>query len=728
MKRLPRAVPRRERGAALIIVLAFAVLLTGVTLAYFSRTTSDRQVAHSSFHQSSVDNLAQSAMDIIIGQLRQEIVNGSTATTVNGSTIIYVPATASHVVPQGSGNPDPAQIRNLIRRSVSPDNIVSPGLPSLASAVNSTTHLSANRRSVTPARWNSHYLVPKTNTGNDDSIPIGAFANATPDWVFVTDQGATVIGGPNTSVIGRYAYAVYDEGGLLDVNLAGFPTGTTTVQSGHKGSIGFADLKGLGSTDANRISNPDASGIYQVDRLVGWRNYATTQPTNKFPDSAPAGQAFARNFQTSSVPATNFFNFVVDPTNSFLMVRSNVSTPPGVPVIFNDRTDQMFLSRQQLIAFRKAVGSTTSFSANVLQHLGTFSREQNIPTWLPPSPGSNPVILHRFPVGRFDLFATTPPSNAADIQKYFGLIYVAASGPTAEHWRYVGTSGTTLLSTIPAVSSANQDPDLFPLLQYALPAGTSTSEILSIGASLIDLRDTNNGTTWIEFGSSLPPQKAFGVDVTASTEPGAPPRPAVVRVLNRGFRNVGELGYAYRNGSTALDFYTSGSTDASLLDLFAVSTATPRAAIVNLNTRDNFVLAAILSGAITTEATSATVNTADATTAANSIVGETTNTRALGRAAVTRLASVIANPPFTTDDGTDRATRKTIARALAEVSQVRTWGLFIDVIAQTGRYPPNATSFENGFVVEGEQRYWVHVAIDRFSNQVLDKQIEVVNE
>jgi len=30
--------------------------------------------------------------------------------------------------------------------------------------------------------------------------------------------------------------------------------------------------------------------------------------------------------------------------------------------------------------------------------------------------------------------------------------------------------------------------------------------------------------------------------------------------------------------------------------------------------------------------------------------------------------------------------------------------------------------------VEGEQYYWVHVAIDRFTGQVIDKQIEVVNE
>jgi hypothetical protein len=32
------------------------------------------------------------------------------------------------------------------------------------------------------------------------------------------------------------------------------------------------------------------------------------------------------------------------------------------------------------------------------------------------------------------------------------------------------------------------------------------------------------------------------------------------------------------------------------------------------------------------------------------------------------------------------------------------------------------------FVVEGEQRYCVHVAIDRFTGEAIDKQIEVVNE
>jgi len=32
------------------------------------------------------------------------------------------------------------------------------------------------------------------------------------------------------------------------------------------------------------------------------------------------------------------------------------------------------------------------------------------------------------------------------------------------------------------------------------------------------------------------------------------------------------------------------------------------------------------------------------------------------------------------------------------------------------------------FVIEGQRHDWVDVAIDRFTGQVIDKQIEVVNE
>jgi hypothetical protein len=51
----------------------------------------------------------------------------------------------------------------------------------------------------------------------------------------------------------------------------------------------------------------------------------------------------------------------------------------------------------------------------------------------------------------------------------------------------------------------------------------------------------------------------------------------------------------------------------------------------------------------------------------------------------------------------------------------------IDVIAQSGRYPPTASALKD-FVVEGEKRYWLHVAIDRFTGEVVDQQLEAVYE
>src|SRR5882724_5835659 len=164
-----------QRGAALIIVLAFVVIFTGVGVAYLSRTTSDRQVAQSSFKQSDVDQLVQSAVDNVIGDLRQEIANGSTATVEPDGSTLYMPidtgsGAAANMVPQRSGNA--AGAPNLIRRSVRVDPIPAPGRTSRASAVNSQDNPSANGRFVTSTRWNGHFLLPKKFTGTDDSIPI----------------------------------------------------------------------------------------------------------------------------------------------------------------------------------------------------------------------------------------------------------------------------------------------------------------------------------------------------------------------------------------------------------------------------------------------------------------------------------------------------------------------------------------------------------------------------
>lgn len=395
----------QERGMALIIVLAFVVLLAGLTVAYFSQTTTDRQVAQTSFSEANADQIASSAVAIIVGDLRQEIVNGSAspAPTFGPSPTaspyyLYIPTSSNYMVPQRSGTPSAGtSIPNLVRRSVRNDPIAAPpAMPSRASAVNSVTDPSANGRTVALQRWNKHYLIPKLDTGNDQTDPVASFV--APDWVTLTsEQGAAVLSTPNkdsngntVTALGRYAYAIYNEAGLLDLNIAGCPTGTIAIQSGRKGVSAFADLTALGAYPLP-TSNPN-----QIDRLVGWRNYATTQASNNFPNSN-----FASNLGNSAA-ATSFYNFVVNNSNGFLKVRGDPSPSPSPwpipapapypnaspsPYPWNNRTDQLFLNRQQLLEYRK----TTGLSSNALQYLSTFSRENNSPSFSPSTPAGSSI-------------------------------------------------------------------------------------------------------------------------------------------------------------------------------------------------------------------------------------------------------------------------------------------------------------------------------------------------
>jgi hypothetical protein len=498
MNRLPKAVLSRERAAALIIVLAFVVLLTGLAVAYLSRTTSDRQVAHSSFNQSNVDQLAQSAMDNIIGDLRQEILNGSGSPSPTASPVtLFVPTSNANMVPMRNPTPTPGTtpaIPNLIRRSIRseaalwPDSVNGPALGSRASAVNSTADASANGRSITLARWNSHYLVPKSNTTDAGSDPITTGFSApnywAPDWVFVTAAGATPSPAP-ANVIGRFAYAIYDEGGLLDMNAAGYPSPTTILQYGRKGSLAFADLTALGSDGLS----PTAS-----DNVVGWRNYASCKPSGTL--SPPNS-----NLSFSANATNTYYNFILsDPnyiqltnyfTSSALTYFTNSFLRTSQAPVFNNRTDQALAARQQLIKLRSAVVSGGISFSNALQYLGTLSREglANIPQWSPATPDSiNPNFQTLLVTGLFTRNDGTI-ANVGDylVNKRFllqRLNWFTYKGPS--HARTIPTSAPNLGGCIPVSAACAPDYDMwlltrsngitFGLTAAFLQQGTDLSE------------------------------------------------------------------------------------------------------------------------------------------------------------------------------------------------------------------------------------------------------------
>src|SRR5207248_3795985 len=127
---------------------------------------------------------------------------------------------------------------------------------------------------------------------------------------------------------------------------------------------------------------------------------------------------------------------------------------------------------------------------------------------------------------------------------------------------------------------------------------------------------------------------------------------------NHAFSNVGELGYGIDTSTAGLptmDFSSPTFYDAPLLDFFSynpISSAYPRAGIVNLYTRNAPVLAAILSQTLQKDAAannnppSPVISQTQAMDAANLIVQETKNvlagTPAYGAVTQTDMTRAIA--------------------------------------------------------------------------------------
>jgi hypothetical protein len=205
---------------------------------------------------------------------------------------------------------------------------------------------------------------------------------------------------------------------------------------------------------------------------------------------------------------------------------------------------------------------------------------------------------------------------------------------------------------------------------------------------------------------------------------------------------VGELGYVFRDAPwKTLSFFDETSADSALLDLFSVvDEPTIEAGRVNLNSPQSLISGtakpviqqALLSGtSLDPDGTNPIPNPDKLATAySNYSYTSSSNPTATMPTNVAQLANFISHSQTPlTGAGLDQIKyhQEGIVRAMASSTQTRTWNLLIDVVAQTGRYPSTATSLNN-FLVEGEKRYWLSIAIDRYTGKIVDQQLEPVNE
>gem|GEM_PF-3317969 len=201
-------------------------------------------------------------------------------------------------------------------------------------------------------------------------------------------------------------------------------------------------------------------------------------------------------------------------------------------------------------------------------------------------------------------------------------------------------------------------------------------------------------------------------------------------ILNRPFQSVADMGHAFRDDPwTTLNLFgdpedATQPGDGALLDFFGLTETPIRAGVVNPNTAPQLVLKALLTQAAIREGSPLSSSLAD--TYATSIRAELDSKPMLNPAEIAILAGKIATEA-SIPGYKNKKDIQVIARALADVTSVRTWNLFVDVIAQSGKLTPAASSLDS-FIAQAERRYWYHIAIDRFTGEIVSTLQENASE
>lgn len=332
---MPRSGGRR--GAALIVALFSLLLITLVVLAFFGQARLNRQISFSSASQARANILALSALDFVKADFIAEIVAGSTIATVSG-TGAYEPRAPQNMLPYSmlddvniSGDKPFNLIKwssattELWRNGTQGAFVNNGGTPAVTV---STTAAARNGRYIDHNRWNKTGFVP---------LPVAI----DPQWVLLTRSGpaaATTItpamtdtSGTNPDyIVGRYAYVVYDTGGLLDINAAGYPDSSDTDHVARKGSLGYADLSQIGLSEE------------VIDTLIReYRNKTTAEDAEKYD-----------NYLKDTALASGF-----------------LKAADG---------DSAFISRQDFLQASDKLGIT-----QFTPYFTTFSRAKNSPSWGP---------------------------------------------------------------------------------------------------------------------------------------------------------------------------------------------------------------------------------------------------------------------------------------------------------------------------------------------------------
>lgn len=489
---------------ALVVTLSLVVLVTIAALAFFTRAMANRTVEASRANQVLASQIARSAQDYVASRFLQELRENATIHSTNGTTIYQV-TNPLGMLPRRAlaetsmtNSPD---FSNLIRQSV-------PGADPAASS-DSTAVPSQNERLVNNERWNTPRLLSGSGFANTNQLP---------NWVYLLRNG-TVTGNLTSSetpqVIGRFAYNIYETGGLLNANVAGFPsTVSGSALQAIKGTLAGADLTALGiSTSA-------------IDALVAFRNPQATNSatyTNYVAGARKGGflDAVVPNGSGSGTSTNQFFASRQD------LIRYATTQNPGLTNALPFLTHTARFSTAPSWGPTTPPGSSIDYTANSNNSTASNRFLPNVrvqagftrPDGTLAQPGE-PLLKRKFPLSRLAWVGPNgpvAPGDSGSIQQNFGLLW----NPDNRRWDYVGHTGNTVqigIKTLQQVASEGREPNFFELLKAGILSGSvgkaadqktlagngfrtleddEDLQILRIGANLIDQADTDNLPTAI---------------------------------------------------------------------------------------------------------------------------------------------------------------------------------------------------------------------------------------
>lgn len=515
-------VPRRRRrgkpgGMALVITLVILVLMVGLGMAFFSKVHLDRTIRGSSAAKDHASILARSAVALIVGDLLQEIAAGSgsdpsppgvdgvsyfppitvaTSISLLGSSTLI--STMPSIVPQKNvtgalitSHPD---LLKESRRDIpffsvpagsNPGYALHEGIgaPSVRASAISTSTPSSRGRGIPASVWEWPGL-------GDASNP----ANSSPDWIYLDRSANTPVFTGNqvgnaanrekvnaNYVIGRFAYRLYDVGGLLDLNLLGDPA----IPSGSGNRITLSDIPLTPPPALPGLTDPAAGAgllslaTWRAGDASGSREFVsrremmrTVSARAELPDEAVRWFHVGSRFTESPSYGTDPAQLAANPAN----LEADLLNPalPGIRFVSETTLDR---------------GSENSVTVAA----------------------GSPVMPRKFPLRKIDLLSD-PDASAADLNYYFGL----TRQPDGT-FRYTAADAAGVIKDLTSVSAEGREPNFFEVLQAVIATGSlgrnagntytvdherdglRSRQIWQIGANIIDQWDSDDYPTTVQY-------------------------------------------------------------------------------------------------------------------------------------------------------------------------------------------------------------------------------------